>query len=117
MPERGQFFAGVGLGTNRVLGQFAFVESPRLRTVCGQSMTVAVARSWTIESIASPCLRTVRGHGQFESAAGIEPVHDRRQAAFAAMSNVYCAAVPRLHRDRFVAMKTCHPAGVGRALT
>jgi hypothetical protein len=35
--------------------------------------------------------------------AGTEPDHDRGQAAFAAMSNAYCAAVPRLYRDRFAA--------------
>lgn len=33
------------------------------------------------------------------------------------LSNPYCAAVPRLYRDRFAATRTCHPAGVGRALT
>ena len=62
-------------------------------------------------------MRTVRGHGQFESVAGTEPDHDRGQAAFAAMSNAYCAAVPRLHRDRFADMRTYRPAGVGLALT
>ena len=61
-------------------------------------------------------MRTVRGHGQIASVAGIEPDHDRGQAAFAARSNAYCATVSRLCRDRFAAMKTCHPAGVGLAL-
>ena len=42
---------------------------------------------------------------------------DPGYAAFAATSNTYCEAVPRLHRDRFADMKTCHPAGVGRALS
>ena len=62
-------------------------------------------------------MRTVRGHGQFESVAGTEPDHDRGQTAFAAMSNTYCEAVLRLDRDRFAAMRTCLPAGVGRALS
>lgn len=61
-------------------------------------------------------MRTVCGHGQIASVAGIEPVHDRGHAAFAAMSDTYCEAVPRLHRDRFAATRTCLPAGVGRAL-
>jgi hypothetical protein len=60
-------------------------------------------------------MRTVRGHGLFESVSGIEPEHDRGQAASAAMSDTYCEAVPCLHRDQFAEMKTCHPAGVGRA--
>jgi hypothetical protein len=51
-------------------------------------------------------MRTVRGHGQFESMSGTEPDHDRGQTAFAAMSNAYCDAVPRLHRDRFAATRT-----------
>ena len=61
-------------------------------------------------------MRTVCGHGQIASPSGIEPVHDRGHAAFAAMSDTYREAVPRLHRDRFAAMRTCLPAGVGRAL-
>ena len=44
-------------------------------------------------------MRTVRGHGQFESVAGTEPDQDRGQAAFAAMSNAYCAAIPCPPRD------------------
>jgi hypothetical protein len=70
-----------------------------------------------IVDVDSPRMRTVRGHGQFESMSGTESDHDRGQAAFAAKSNVYCAAVPRLPRDRFAATRTCLPAGVGRALT
>jgi hypothetical protein len=62
-------------------------------------------------------MRTVRGHGQFESVSEIAPVPDRGHAAFAAMSDTYCAAVPRLHRDQFADTRTCHPAGVGRALS
>jgi len=69
-----------------------------------------------IVDVDSPRMRTVRGHGQFASVTGTEPDHDRGQAAFAAMSNTYCAAVSRLCRDRFAAVKTCHPAGVGLAL-
>ena len=61
-------------------------------------------------------MRTVCGHGQVASMAGIEPDHDPGQAAFAAMSVTYCEAVPRLDRDRFAAMRTCLPAGVGLAL-
>jgi hypothetical protein len=61
-------------------------------------------------------MRTVCGHGQIASVSGIEPDHDRGQAAFAAMSDTYCVAVPRLRRDRFAAMRTCLPAGVGLAL-
>jgi hypothetical protein len=61
-------------------------------------------------------MRTVRGHGQNASQAGIEPDHDPGHAAFAAKSDTYCEAVPRLHRDRFAAMRTCLPAGVGLAL-
>ena len=52
-----------------------------------------------IVDVDSPRMRTVRGHGQFESVAGTEPDHDRCLAAFAAISNPYCAAVPRLYRD------------------
>jgi hypothetical protein len=51
-------------------------------------------------------MRTDRGHGQFESVSGIEPVQVRGYAAFAAMSNSYCEAVSGFHRDRFAAMKT-----------
>jgi len=61
-------------------------------------------------------MRTVRGRGQIVSEAGIEPDHDRGHAAFAAKSDTYRVAVPRLHRDRFAAMRTCLPAGVGLAL-
>jgi hypothetical protein len=61
-------------------------------------------------------MRTVRGLGQIASQAGIEPDHDLGHAAFAAMSDTYCEAVPRLDRDRFAAMRTCLPAGVGLAL-
>jgi hypothetical protein len=53
-----------------------------------------------------PRMRTVRGHGQFASVAGTGPDHDRGQAAFAAISNPYCAAVSRLCRDRFAATRT-----------
>ena len=59
---------------------------------------------------------TVRGNGLFESVSGIEPDHDRGYAAFAAMSDTYCEAVPCLHRDQFAEMKPCLPAGVGLAL-
>ena len=41
---------------------------------------------------------TVHGHVLLESVSGIEPDHDRGYAAFAAMSDTYCEAVPRLHR-------------------
>jgi hypothetical protein len=70
MPERGQFFPGLRPRTNRGRGQFAFVESSRLRTVCGQSMTVATACSCTNESVAGPWTRTVweRGRGRGQSA-------------------------------------------------
>lgn len=51
-------------------------------------------------------MRTVRGHGRFESVSEIAPVPDRGQAASAALSNTYCKAVLRLFRDRFAAMKT-----------
>ena len=61
-------------------------------------------------------MRTVCGHGQIASEAGIEPDHDRGHAAFAAMSNTYCEAIPCPVRDRFAATKTCLPAGVGLAL-
>jgi hypothetical protein len=69
-----------------------------------------------IVGVDSPRMRTVRGHGQIASEAGIEPDHDPGHAAFAAMSDTYCEAVPHLHRDRFAAMRTCLPAGVGLAL-
>jgi len=59
---------------------------------------------------------TVRGNGLFESVSGIESVHDCGYAAFAAMSDTYCEAVPCLRRDQFAEMKTCLPAGVGLAL-
>jgi hypothetical protein len=59
---------------------------------------------------------TVRGNGLFESVSTIGPVHDCGYAAFAAMSNTYCEAVPCLHRDQFAEVKTCLPAGVGLAL-
>jgi len=69
-----------------------------------------------IVGVDSPRIRTVRGHGQIASEAGIEPDHDPGHAAFAAMSDTYCEAVSRFHRDRFAAMRTCRPAGVGLAL-
>jgi len=76
---------------------------------CGLSVTLIVGvertRMWT-----------VRGHGLFESVSGIEPDHDRGYAAFGAMSDTYCEAVPCFHRDQFAEMKTCLPAGVGLAL-
>ena len=87
------------------------VDCSRLWTVRGHGLSVDV-----IVDVDSPRMLTVRGHGQFESVAGTEPDHDRCLAAFAAMSDTYCEAVPRLHRDRFAAMRTCLPAGVGRAL-
>ena len=43
MPDWGQFLTGLRLRTNRGRGQFAFVESSRLRTGCGQSMKVTFA--------------------------------------------------------------------------
>jgi len=46
-----------------------------------------------------PRMRTVRGHGQFASVAGTGPDHDRCLAAFAAISNAYCAAIPCPPRD------------------
>ena len=51
-------------------------------------------------------MRTGCGHGQIASVAGIEPDHDRDHAAFAAVSDTYCEAVPPLHRDRFAATRT-----------
>ena len=69
-----------------------------------------------VVGVESSRMWTVRGNGLFESVSGIEPDHDRGYAAFAAMSNTYCEAVPRLLRDQFAELKTCFPAGVGLAL-
>ena len=93
------------------MGVIVDVDRTRMRTVRGHGLSVDV-----IVDVDSPRMRTVGGQGQIASEAGIEPDHDPGHAAFAAMSDTYCEAVPRLHRDRFAAMRTCLPAGVGLAL-
>ena len=97
-------------------------ENPRPWPLCvhGQLTPLPVREyGLTVEVIVAvdrTRMRTVCGHGQIASVTGIEPDHDLGQAAFAAMSDTYCEAVSRLHRDRFAAMRTCLPAGVGLAL-
>ena len=55
----GSLFAGPRLRTNFVRDQFANVDCPRLRTVCGQFAFAAVARSRTTEAGAFARPRTV----------------------------------------------------------
>ena len=61
MQRRGQFFSSPRSRTDCVRDQFAVVDSSWLRTVCGQSASIAAACSRTINAVA--CARTwiVRG--------------------------------------------------------
>ena len=59
--RRGSFFAGPRSRTNCVRDQFADVDCSRLRTVCGQFTSAAVACSRTIEAVACAWTRTVCG--------------------------------------------------------
>jgi len=56
---RGSIVAGPRLRTNCVRDQFANLDCPRLRTVCGQFAFAAVARSRTTEAGACARPRTV----------------------------------------------------------
>jgi len=103
------------------LGLAAANPRPLLLSVRGQLKPLPVREYGlfvkVIVGVGRTRLRTVRGHGLFASVSGIEPDHDRGYAAFAAMSDAYRDAIPCPHRDRFADMKTCHPAGVRRALS
>ena len=57
--RRGSIVAGPRLRTNCVRDQFANLDCPRLRTVCGQFAFAAVARSRTTEAGACARPRTV----------------------------------------------------------
>ena len=61
MQRRGQFVVRPCSRTDCARGQFADVDGSRLWTVCGQFESVTTAGSRTVEAIALPRTRPVRG--------------------------------------------------------